>query len=144
MVITKDKLVTCSRFHIPAGRLGVGYPPAAMPYVVNAVGAQTAMELFFTARRITAQEAAARGFLAQVFSTEEFDGAVASLAAAVAANAPLTLRAAKAAIRAAIGAPQAPSLEECEALAAACFDSSDYVEGRLAFLEKRAPHFKGY
>jgi enoyl-CoA hydratase/carnithine racemase len=55
----------------------------------------------------------------------------------------LALRAAKAAIRAAIHAPQAPSLDECEALAAACFDSADYAEGRSAFLEKREPKFTG-
>ncbi len=130
-------------FGIPAGRLGVGYPPAAMHYVVSAVGAQTAMDLFFTARRFSAQEAATCGFVARVAPQEGFDAAVAELASTIAANAPLTLRAAKAAIRAASHAPHAPSLERCDALAAACFDSDDFVEGRMAFLEKRAPHFSG-
>jgi enoyl-CoA hydratase/carnithine racemase len=55
----------------------------------------------------------------------------------------LTLRAAKAAIRAAGRLPGAPSQEQCEALASACFDSNDYMEGRAAFLEKRAPNFSG-
>lgn len=130
-------------FGIPAGRLGVGYPPTAMHYVVAAVGAQTAMELFFTARRLSAREATASGFLARVIPGEEFNSAVAELASTIAANAPLTLRAAKAAIRAASRAPRAPSLAQCEALAAACFDSADFVEGRTAFLEKRAPRFSG-
>ena len=130
-------------FGIPAGRLGVGYPPAAMHYVVAAVGPQTAMDLFFTARRVSAQEALARGFVARIEPQEGFDAAGAELASTIAVNAPLTLRAAKAAIRAASHAPHAPSLEQCEALAAACFDSADFVEGRKAFLEKRAPHFSG-
>jgi enoyl-CoA hydratase/carnithine racemase len=130
-------------FAIPAGRLGVGYPPKAMAYVTTALGAQTAMELFFTARRLGAREALERGFVAQLLPAQGFDAAVALLAATIAANAPLTLRAAKAAIRAALGAPGAPTGEDCAALAAACFDSADFEEGRAAFLEKREPKFKG-
>jgi enoyl-CoA hydratase/carnithine racemase len=130
-------------FGIPAGRLGVGYPPAAMQYVVAAVGAQRAFDLFFTARRLTAQEALDIGFLARLIETESFEGAIDALAETIAGNAPLTLRAAKAAIRAAAQLPGAPSSDQCEALAAACFDSSDYAEGHAAFLEKRAPKFSG-
>ena len=130
-------------FGIPAGRLGIGYPPAAMPYVVTAAGQQTALELFFTGRRLDAQEAFSRGFLARLLPKEGFDADVAELAKIIAAQAPLTLRAAKAAIRNAIGAPHAPSLGECEALARVCFDSADFAEGRMAFLEKREPKFVG-
>jgi enoyl-CoA hydratase/carnithine racemase len=130
-------------FAIPAGRLGVGYPPSAMRYVVAAVGAQRAFDLFFTARRMTAEEALDAGFLSRLIGWENYDADVAALAETIAANAPLTLRAAKAAIRAAAGLPNAAPLMECEALAAACFDSEDYTEGRAAFLEKRAPVFRG-
>ncbi len=130
-------------FGIPAGRLGVGYPPSAMRYVVAAVGAQRAMELFFTARRLTAREALDAGFLCRLLEQETFEGAVDELAETIAANAPLTLRAAKAAIRAAAQLPNAPTLGQCEVFAAQCFDSADYMEGRAAFLEKRAPAFTG-
>jgi len=78
-----------------------------------------------------------------VIDWETYDAEVAALAETIAANAPLTLRAAKAAIRAAAGLPNAPTIAACEALAAACFDSADYMEGRAAFLEKRAPVFTG-
>ncbi|PWB84118.1 MAG: enoyl-CoA hydratase [Methylocystaceae bacterium] len=132
-----------SIFGIPAGRLGVGYPPAAMKYVVAAVGPQTAMDLFFTARRIGAEEAKACGFVSRVLPKEGFDAEIDAIAAGVAANAPLTLRAAKAAIRAAAQLPKALSFEDCETLAAGCFDSADYAEGRKAFLEKREPKFTG-
>lgn len=132
-----------SIFGIPAGRLGVGYPPAAMKYVVSAVGAQTAMDLFFTARRIDAGEAKACGFLSRTLPRDGFDEEIGRIAAGIAANAPLTLRSAKAAIRAAAQLPRALSWEECEQLASACFDSADYAEGRAAFLEKREPRFEG-
>ncbi|WP_442756341.1 enoyl-CoA hydratase [Methylocystis sp. JAN1] len=130
-------------FGIPAGRLGVGYPPSAMRFVVAAVGPQRAMELFFTARRVSAEEALEIGYLSRIFEQESFEGGVDDLAATIAANAPLTLRAAKAAIRAAAQLPNAPTPAQCEALAKDCFDSADYMEGRAAFLEKRAPRFRG-
>jgi enoyl-CoA hydratase/carnithine racemase len=130
-------------FAIPAGRLGVGYPPSAMTYIVAAVGAQTAFDLFFTARRIDAEEARAAGFVSRILPQHGFVEEIAEIAAAIAANAPLTLRAAKAAIRLAAQLPGARSLNECEALAGACFDSADYAEGRTAFLEKRQPKFSG-
>jgi enoyl-CoA hydratase/carnithine racemase len=130
-------------FAIPAARLGVGYPPRAMRYVVAAVGAQRAFEMFFTARRFDAQEALGAGLLAHVYAPETFEGAVDDLAATIARNAPLTLIAAKASIRATVGLPGAPTKEECEALALACFDSADFTEGRTAFLDKRTPAFRG-
>lgn len=130
-------------FAIPAAKLGVGYPPAAMKYIVAAVGPQLAFDLFFTARRFTAAEAKAAGFVSRLLPSESFEGAVHELTQSIAGNAPLTLAAAKAAIRAAAGLPGAPSLDRCEKLAAACFDSADYSEGRNAFLEKRAGVFRG-
>lgn len=130
-------------FSIPAAKLGVGYPPSAMRYVVAAVGPQLAFDMFFTARRLSAAEARDAGFIARLIDQESFIGAVHEFAEAIAENAPLTLKAAKAAIRAAATLPGAPSAEECEALAAACFDSADYMEGRAAFLEKRVPKFTG-
>ena len=62
-------------FAIPAAKLGVGYPPAAMAYVVAAVGPQLAFDLFYTARRLTADEAKERGFVSRLFATESFEGA---------------------------------------------------------------------
>jgi len=34
-------------------------------------------------------------------------------------------------------------LDHCDELVDACFTSDDYKEGRTAFMEKRAPQFKG-
>ena len=128
-------------FGIPAGRLGVGYPPGAMRMVVAAVGPAAAKDLFFTARRIDAETARRLGVVRDVVAPEALDAEVAALAQAIAANAPLTLRAAKAAIDEATGVAGPNS--GAVALAQACFDSDDYREGRTAFLEKRAPVFRG-
>ena len=132
-----------AQFGIPAGRLGVGYPPQAYAYAVAAIGAMRSKELFFTARRLGTEDAFAAGFLTRVVAPEDLEASVAALAATVASQAPLTLAAAKAGIDAAAGLPGAPGPEALKAMAAACFDSDDYREGRTAFLEKRDPHFRG-
>jgi len=128
-------------FGIPAARLGVGYPPGVMRLVTAAVGAPAAKDLFFTARRIDAREAARLGVVQRVVADDALDEAALSLAREIAQNAPLTIRAAKAAIHAAEGVGK-PGVDPV-ALADSCFDSADAAEGRRAFLEKRAPVFTG-
>ncbi|MEJ1161102.1 enoyl-CoA hydratase [Prosthecomicrobium sp. N25] len=130
-------------FGIPAGRLGVGYPPDCMRDVVNAVGPMRAKELFFTARRVPAPEALAIGLLTRVVPAAELAGEAERLAAEIAGNAPLTLRAAKAAVGLVAGDPASADAASVLALTEACFDSEDFAEGRTAFLEKRAPVFRG-
>jgi enoyl-CoA hydratase/carnithine racemase len=128
-------------FGIPAARLGVGYPPSAMSLLVANVGPAAAKTLFFTARRIGADEALRLGVVQEVVAEEDLEQATRSLAESIAANAPLTIRAAKAAIDHAAGVGNARS--DPVALADACFDSADYREGCQAFMDKRAPVFTG-
>jgi enoyl-CoA hydratase/carnithine racemase len=132
-----------SQFGIPAARLGVGYPPAAMAYVVAAVGPAAAKDLFFTARRIGSEEALALRLVSRVLADDALESHARELALSIAANAPLTIAAAKRAIDAAAGLPGARDAAGLARLAEACFDSEDYREGRTAFLEKRPPVFKG-
>lgn len=130
-------------FGIPAGRLGVGYPSECMRDVVNAVGPARAKELFFTARRLKADEALSIGLLARVVPVDAFETEVAALTSTIAANAPLTLKAAKAAVNAVVGDADAADWDHVRALTDACFASEDFKEGRTAFLEKREPTFRG-
>jgi enoyl-CoA hydratase/carnithine racemase len=128
-------------FGIPAARLGVGYPPGAMKIVTAAVGAPAAKDLFFTARRIDAHQAERLGILQRVVPDGDLEETVLALAREIAGNAPLTIKAAKAAIDDAVGLSH-PGADPA-ALADGCFDSADAVEGRRAFLEKRPPVFTG-
>ncbi|QRM31138.1 enoyl-CoA hydratase [Microvirga sp. VF16] len=128
-------------FGIPAARLGIGYPPGAMKLVTASVGAPAAKDLFFTARRIDAQEAARLGVVQRVVTEDQLEAHVLALAKTIAANAPLTIKAAKAAIDEAVGVMH-PDVDPIT-LADQCFDSADAAEGRNAFLEKRHPVFTG-
>lgn len=130
-------------FAVPAGRLGLGYPPRAMAHLVNVLGAATVKDLVFTARRMDAAEALRCGLASRVVPAEELEDSTADLARAIASNAPLTLAAAKRTIDAAAAGLFDATFAELEGLAASCFDSEDYAEGRAAFLEKRTPRFRG-
>lgn len=129
-------------FSIPAAKLGIAYPPPAIADVVALVGASRAKDLFFTARRLDHAEALAIGLVDRVVPAADLRTETVALAETIAANAPLTLAAAKTAIAAAVSADPAAATR-ARAAAEACFSSADFVEGRDAFLAKRAPRFSG-
>ncbi|MBO4256352.1 enoyl-CoA hydratase-related protein [Streptomyces griseorubiginosus] len=134
---------------IPAARLGVGYPPEQTAALVQTVGPAAASDLLFTGRRLAAAEALAMGLVDRVVEPAELGKVVDELAAAIAANAPLSVRAAKASIRAVrrLSRDDSTSGDAAHRLAIAavarCSTSQDLKEGALAFLEKRPPHFTG-
>ncbi|MGL4975424.1 MAG: enoyl-CoA hydratase [Bosea sp. (in: a-proteobacteria)] len=132
-----------ARFGVPAGRLGVGYPPDAIATLVAAIGAANVKELIFSGQQYDADRLKQMGFLNRVVSDDLLEADTVALANTIAANAPLSLRAAKAAINAAAGLPGGGNREALQKLADACFDSQDYAEGRAAFLAKRKPEFRG-
>jgi enoyl-CoA hydratase/carnithine racemase len=130
-----------SRFAIPAARLGLGYGVGGTSRLVATVGHAHAREIMFSARRYDAAEALAMGLVNRVLPDDGLDAYVQKVAAGLAANAPLTIAASKRVINALARA--AGDFSEEEAAVARCMKSEDYVEGRRAFMEKRAPAFKG-
>ena len=132
-----------ARFAVPAGRLGLGYPPASLRTLVRLVGPATAKDLFFTARRFDAAEAHRLGLLNEVVPKEGLEARVREVAAQIAENAPLTLRAAKFVIADQGEEPERRDPEGAREAIRACFGSDDYQEGIRAFLEKRSPKFRG-
>jgi enoyl-CoA hydratase len=132
-----------SEFAIPAARLGLGYGFPNLAKLVPLIGPQFAKEIFFTARRFSAQEAAAMGLVNRVLPAAELEGYVRGYARTIAENAPLTVTSVKRVIDEVLKDPDKRDLAECARLVKACFDSEDYKEGRRAFMEKRKPRFQG-
>jgi enoyl-CoA hydratase len=132
-----------ARFGVPAARLGLGYGFERVRRLSESIGLSKTLEVIYTGRQFSAQEALAMGFVQRIVADGELDAAVAETTALIAENAPLTIALAKAAARE-IGKPEARrDFARLEAMVKACFDSQDYVEGRRAFMAKRKPNFRG-
>ncbi|MFJ5259846.1 enoyl-CoA hydratase-related protein [Streptomyces sp. NPDC088387] len=128
-------------FALPAARLGLSYPSYAVRRLVEATGPAVAREMLYTARRYTADEALRAGLVTSTGG----EPALRESAAAIAANAPLSVRAAKLAIERA-AAPADVTHDggtELAELEDACWASQDFREGQAAFRERRAPEFRG-
>lgn len=131
-----------ARFAIPAARLGLAYPLDAVQDLVRALGDQQARHTLYSTREISADEALACGCLMKLCGPGQLETEALALAASIAAAAPLSVRASKAAITA-VRSGSRQDFDHAAEIAASTFDSADYAEGRRAFMEKRKPVFTG-
>jgi enoyl-CoA hydratase len=130
-----------SRFGAPINRLGVTMSYDELEPLVRLLGPGPVLELLLSGELIGAERALSVGLVNRVHP----DAAVVEhgygLAARIAAGAPLVNRWHKRFVRRLLDPTPVTQDEREEALAA--FATSDYREGRMAFLEKREPRFRG-
>ena len=132
-----------SRFALPAAKLGLGYGYPGLKRFIEAVGPAFTKEIFFTARQFDAAEARDMGLVNRVLPDGEVEAYVKNYADTIAANAPLTVNAIKFIVGEALKDETKRDIARCEALVKKCLSSSDYEEGRKAFMEKRKHSFTG-
>ena len=145
IALSADIRVTADdgQFGVPAAKLGLGYGYGGIKELMNLVGPSFAKEIFFTGGRFSAADAEVMGLVNRVVSVADLEDTVSTLAKTIADNAPMTVKAAKAAINEGTKNPDDRNLDRVAAMVKACFNSEDYKEGRRAFMEKRKPQFQG-
>jgi enoyl-CoA hydratase/carnithine racemase len=127
---------------MPPAKLGLIYSHTGLKKFIDVIGVAHTNELFFTGRNIDAERAAAIGLVNHV--ADDAEEAALSLAAEIAANAPISLKGNKRIIRTLREVPQKlpDDLErELVELRESCFYTEDFREGVRAFGEKRAPEW---
>ena len=133
---------TSARIGFPVARtLGNCLSMSNVSRLTALIGAARVKDLIFTARLVDASEAASVGLLSEVVADgAALDRRVDEVARLVASHAPLTLNATKQAVA---RLQERLTREQGEDLILMCYTSQDFREGLDAFLNKRAPQWRG-
>ncbi|WP_027477730.1 enoyl-CoA hydratase/isomerase family protein [Curvibacter gracilis] len=107
------------------------------------LGRSTSRRMFFTGQRLTAADLLRRNVLEEVLPPDELLPVTLALAAEIASKAPLALIYAKRAANMVDVMPQRDAYRFEQEFTLALSRTEDAKEARMAFLEKRAPVFKG-
>lgn len=133
---------SASRFGVPAAKLGLAVDTWTVARLGREAGWSVARRMLLTGEAFAADDLVG-GFVHRIGSHDE----AMAWAAELSGLAPLTVRAHKAALERLFaveaGVVEPDSSDRVEALRLAAWESADAVEGRSAFMEKRAPRFRG-
>ncbi len=139
-------IITASQsavFGQPEINLGIIPGAGGTQRITKALGKSLAMEVCLGARRLSAEEALHHGLVNHVYPVESFLADTIELAQKIAANAPVAVRMAKAAINSAFETTLAEGIEHERYLFYMLFATEDQKEGMDAFINKRKPTWVG-
>jgi enoyl-CoA hydratase len=145
LALACDLIVAGERARLGLPEITLGLIPGfgGTQRLVERIGLARARELIYLGGMIPAEEALRVGLVNRVVPDDRLADEAQGLARELASRAPVAMRQAKRATRAAAEALLAPGLRyEVEAFGVT-FSSADRVEGLRAFLEKRKPEWTG-
>lgn len=134
---------TAARFGLPEVRIGSIPAVGGIQRLVRSLPRAAAMQMILTGEIIDASRALEWGIVSEVVEPDQLLPRARSIAATIAANAPLAVKAARQLADKAAELPFSEAVEFEELLWGHLYASEDRIEGRRAFAEKRAPKFRG-
>ncbi|MGH2606009.1 MAG: enoyl-CoA hydratase-related protein, partial [Anaerolineales bacterium] len=132
-----------AKFGQPEINLGVMPGAGGTQRLTRAVGKALAMEMVLNNRTLTAPEALQAGLVNRVVPVEVYLDEALRLANEIAQRAPLAVRLAKEAVNHAYESFLADGIADERRSFYFLFSTRDQKEGMQAFLEKRAPEWRG-
>jgi len=132
-----------AKFGIPAAKLGLAYNVEGHKRLMETVGHARAREIMLLGRRYNADEAFAMGLVQRVLPDAELERYVDEVIQTLCQNAPLSIANSKTILEEFVKSSGSPDAERMRAAIERCAKSTDYAEGRRAFMEKRKPRFTG-
>jgi 2-(1,2-epoxy-1,2-dihydrophenyl)acetyl-CoA isomerase len=112
-------------------------------FLPRIVGMAKACEMIFTGEMISAEEALRLGIVSELVEPEDLMECARGLAGRMASGPPIAIRLAKRALYKSLDSDLRQSLEFETHAQNICRETNDAKEGIRAFVEKRAPEFKG-
>jgi len=145
LALTADLIVAArdAKFGLPEVKRGLVAAAGGLLRLPKILPYQLAMHVALTGEPLTAETAHAHGLVTMLAEPGQALATARELAATIAANGPLAVRATKQIIAMAIDYTSADAFAAQQNLAAPVFTSADAQEGARAFAEKRPPVWKG-
>ncbi len=132
-----------ARFGLPEAKVGTIPGAGGTQRLPRSIGRSDAMLMLLTGDMIDAPEALRLGLISRIVPAPDLLAEAQALAARIAANAPLSVRAVKRLVRSGSELPLPEALRLERLVWGMLRDTEDRAEGRRAFAEKRPPVFTG-
>lgn len=132
-----------ARFAFPESSVGQFVTGGVTHFLPRAIGLTLAKELLMTGRYFDGREAARLGLVNRAVPAGEVRAAAETLAGALMEKAPVSIGLMKVALETGVQSDLASAMALETASTITCFLTEDAKEGARAFVEKRAPRYRG-
>ncbi|HUJ04407.1 MAG TPA: enoyl-CoA hydratase-related protein [Rhizomicrobium sp.] len=133
-------------FALPEPRVGLAALAGGLHRLPREIGAKQALGMILTGRRVSAKEGQTLGFVNEVVTVEGLMAASKRWAKQMLELSPMSLRASKEAVYRGLAEPSVEAALKSQfsyPAVSAMFKSEDFIEGPMAFMQKRPPAWKG-